>query len=717
MLRYLPLVLVVLLLATSPLHSQDRPAKTFSDTASVVVIEVPVNVVDDGEPIRGLKAENFRVFDGKKEQKLLGFEVIDLEVAKHDRPAAVPTPARRRFLLFFDLAFTPRIEVARSIAGGRELLAGLHPSDVVAIAAYTRSRGASLLLNFSSDRQQAGALLDGLEDLLDGDAPRVSQSPGGDPLKLVVDQGLAISLDVTSNDIAGEELQDLPSGGRGGTGVASSVRADILDSNSRLNIRGNTERARSYFRGFTEALSQFAKATAGLDGRRFFVLFSSGFDDQIFATSQERNRPMVMGASSAHTFMKRAIEDFRQTGWEIHSVDPGRNQGFSSAVSDVSTGGFVAPPSGGPPVAAFDNLVTFARETGGELYRNFGDLGAAMGEVLDRSSVTYMLAFQVENVRNDGVFHPIQVELVGVPGRPRIHHRQGFVAGSPERAGVSKVVSLAERILSDEEQGGLPLRTLMVPLRGDGNLTRLAVLLETSGQALLEGHTGDELDIEAYAYAIDAKGDIQDFLAQQLTLTTSKVGSELGQRGFEFYSDLALPPGNYRLRVLLRHGQTGREVLKTLPFEVKAVAAEQPRLAALLMPSEAGNEPILIREKAGAGAVPYPFVVGEGQEFFPLIEPTLVELKKRKLVLFGYGLRSGDSGLELRLENAAGEVIEGRLKLVSAAPTEPDGLDRVYLTFDPQGLAPGDYRIFASLRDAAGQLQGQTQLRVVLADS
>ena len=157
-------------------------------------------------------------------------------------------------------------------------------------------------------------------------------------------------------------------------------------------------------------------------------------------------------------------------------------------------------------------------------------------------------------------------------------------------------------------------------------------------------------------------------------------------------------------------------MLKTLPFEVKAEAAEQPRLAALLMPSDAGKEPILIREKAGEGAVPYPFVVGEGQEFFPLIEPTLVELKKRNLVLFGYGLRSGNSGLELRLENAAGEAIDGRLKLVSAAPTEPDGLDRLYLTFDPQGLAPGNYRILAGLRDGGGQLQGQTQLRVVLAD-
>lgn len=717
MLRCPPLVLLALLLVGSPLHSQDRPAKTFSDTASVVVIEVPVNVVDDGVPVRGLKAENFRVFDGKKEQKLLGFEVIDLEVAQRDRPAAVPTPARRRFLLFFDLAFTPRIEIGRSIAGGRELLAGLHASDLVAIAAYTRNRGASLLLNFSSDRKQAGALLDGLEDLLDGDAPRVSQSPGGDPLKLVVDQGLAISLDVTSNDIAGEELQDLPSGGRGGGGVASSVRADVLAANSRLNIRGNTERARSYFRGFTEALSQFAKATAGLDGRRFFVLFSSGFDDQIFATALERNRPMAMGASSAQNFMKEAIEDFRQAGWEIHSVDPGRNRGFGSSISDLSVGGYVAPPSGGPTAVAVDNLVTFARETGGELYRNFGDLGAAMEQVLDRSSVTYMLAFQVENVKDDGAFHPIKVELTGVPGRPRIHHRQGFVASPAESSGVAKTVSLADRILSDEEKTGLPLRALLVPLQRDGNLVRLAVLLETGGAALLEGHDGDELGIEAFAYAIDAQGDIQDFLAQQLTLATSKVGPELMKRSFELYSDLALPPGNYRLRVLLRQRQTGREVLKTLPFEVKASPAEQSRLAALLMPSEAGNDPILIREKAGEGAVPYPFVVGEGQEFFPLIEPTLAELKKRNLVLFGYGLRSGGHGLELRLENAAGESIDGRLKLVSAAPTEPDGLDRLYLTFDPQGLAPGAYRIFANLRDAGGQSFDQTELRLTLADS
>src|SRR5258708_15880795 len=53
-------------------------AGAFSESTEVTVVQVPVQVVRGGEPVRGLTAADFEVFDGGKRPKLSGFEVLDL---------------------------------------------------------------------------------------------------------------------------------------------------------------------------------------------------------------------------------------------------------------------------------------------------------------------------------------------------------------------------------------------------------------------------------------------------------------------------------------------------------------------------------------------------------------------------------------------------------------------------------------------------------------
>src|SRR6187401_1400113 len=81
-------------------------AAQFSETADVVVVEVPVQVIGkDGQPVRGLTAADFEVSEGRRKLPVTGFEVLDLEVDQRGA-AEMPTAARRHFLMLFDLSFS-----------------------------------------------------------------------------------------------------------------------------------------------------------------------------------------------------------------------------------------------------------------------------------------------------------------------------------------------------------------------------------------------------------------------------------------------------------------------------------------------------------------------------------------------------------------------------------------------------------------------------------
>src|SRR5688572_31825176 len=69
------------------------PAATYQGTADVGVVEVPVQVVRDGKPVRGLTQADFTVYAAKQKQPLLGFEVVDLSLLAAGSPAAAaPAP-------------------------------------------------------------------------------------------------------------------------------------------------------------------------------------------------------------------------------------------------------------------------------------------------------------------------------------------------------------------------------------------------------------------------------------------------------------------------------------------------------------------------------------------------------------------------------------------------------------------------------------------------
>ncbi|HYN22584.1 MAG TPA: VWA domain-containing protein, partial [Thermoanaerobaculia bacterium] len=372
--RLVLVVLAVLAVLVSPAQAQEK----FSEATDVVVVEVPVQVLRDGEPVRGLTAEDFEVYEGRTKLPVTGFEVLDLSVtaapvAKTEKMVQ-PVSARRHFLLLFDLAFSSPKALAQAQQAARDLTSGLHPVDLVAVASYTPSKGPQLLLGFTSDKAQIANAL-----ALLGKPEMFDRAP--DPLRLVLGSGGGGAGSGSAPASAGggaradDRRESMAAAFEDATG---SYSAFLQNEGNRVN-RINQQKA---IAAMTRAFADLAKTMGGLYGRKYVVYFSEGFDSSVFqgtANIDEQNNMATAstsgqlwnidseqryGSTKTATDLEKMLEEFRRADCVVQTVDIGGLR-----------------ERGGPEsqfVGGRDSLFMIADGTGGELYENFNDLSAAM---------------------------------------------------------------------------------------------------------------------------------------------------------------------------------------------------------------------------------------------------------------------------------------------------------------------------------------------------
>ncbi|MFP5288047.1 MAG: VWA domain-containing protein, partial [Thermoanaerobaculia bacterium] len=513
------------------------------------------------EPVRGLTAADFEIYEGRRKMAITGFEVVDLEApATAARASAVPAAARRHFLLLFDFSFSDPQSVARGREAARDLVLGLHSADLVAVATYHASQGPKLVLGFTSDRRQVDTALESLSD---------QAEEGNDPLRLVLRRSgragperQAASPDTV---MATEGREYAPGSYDPALDVGSHLR-NSLD-------RSDLESQKRAVAALTRSFADLARVVGGVQGRKHVVYLSEGYDSRLLQGTTDPTRQEEMAAASASgeywnvssedrygstksmNDVERMLEEFRRADCVIQAVDVGglRADAANTELGNRRTGGK-------------DSLLQMARGTGGELYENLNDLSSAMDRMLKKTSVTYVLAFQPERLKLDGAYHKIRVELKDGRGA-KVVHRPGFYAPRPfaERNPFERLLEAGSRVMSGEEAGPLGVSVLAAPFRLSGStaadIAYVPVIIEVDGPSLMSGSQAGTLPAEIYVYAFDAAGAIPDYLTQTLGLDLAKVEPVLKQSGLKFFGHLNLLPGDYSLRVLVRNGANGASSL------------------------------------------------------------------------------------------------------------------------------------------------------------
>ncbi|MCM2269698.1 MAG: VWA domain-containing protein, partial [Thermoanaerobaculia bacterium] len=645
----------------------------------------------------GLVAADFEIYDEGARREVTRFDVIDLAPsspeAAGDAPAApAATPIRPRYLLvLFDLTFSNPIAIGRARTAAKEVvLASLHPSDLVAVATYSVELGPRLLVTFTPDRAQVARAIDSLA------FDRSREYRAIDPLRFLVPYSPQLAAEsIVGDSSSGDEVrQEIEQIG----GETAAIQAEMAERESR---RYETTRVSNWTRG----LGELARFLAAMDGRKQVILFSEGFDSRLLVGRSDPNSAEAQG------------ETFNSSVGEIWRVDNDLRYGNTELLSDsnrlvqelrradcvvhaVDIGGLRASGEGRSygRSRGEDGLFYLANESGGQMLAEGNDLASQLREVLSRTESRYLLTFRAENVRTDGAWRRLRVEVAGRRGL-RVAHRSGWYAPRPfpELHPFERDLLAAETIARGLPRDEIAVAVLAAPFRAGAEAAYVPVILEIDGAGLVGG--GDQRRrLNVYAYATTRKGEFRSFFHREVTIDPKSGGAALRRGGLKYYGHLELPPDDYLLRVLVRDGETGRVGAAVVPLLVPDFAIEPPALLPPFFFDPPGRWN-LMRERTASdadGSVVYPFVIA-GEPFVPQAGPRFQAGERPRFCLVGYNLDDETLDVEAVWLRADGES-PATLRVERSA-TGITGYSQWLAELDLVGLAPGVHQLELRLVD------------------
>jgi VWFA-related protein len=348
-----------------------------------------------GEPVLGLAREDFILFDGGREEKILFFAAGQQPA----QPAAVEPPALDTFsnrvdqrggaaagvsVILFD-GLNTRIPDQSYVR--QQILAflrRLQPSDRVAL--YALGRGVHVLQDFTRDSR---ALIDALETY----RGELRQEPA-------------------------ESLPDDLAGVVRFSSWLEELRTNLID-------HYNQDRALRTIR----SLVAIANHVERLPGRKNLIWVSGSFPVWIGRDSVPLPARPVTGTQSFWPEIERAARALNNANLAIYPVDARGLMApveYSPERASISRDATILYGSG------FQTMDILAGRTGGRTFYNNNDLVQALRRAADDARYTATLAYQPSHNEWNGKFREIELQVK----RPdvRLRHRRGYFAQPEEPA-------------------------------------------------------------------------------------------------------------------------------------------------------------------------------------------------------------------------------------------------------------------------------------------
>ena len=510
-----------------------KNAGTIKSVSRLVVVDTIVTD-SSGQPLRGLKAEDFTVVEDGKPQKLALFS----EEEPNTTTSAVHPPLPPN-------VFTNRPEYSNPTGALTViLLDGLNTPTQD--QAYAREQ----LLKYLASQQDSTQRI---AILALGNSLSLLQDFTSDPRILIgalKKSGIQLSA-APQEDLIAEPLPTRTRFTRAGNEIllASRIQAtqqfltpEAFNMGRRIDMT-------------LQAMRLIARALGGYPGRKKLIWISAAF-------------PAVFSHDIANKYgiSDSYIEEIRRTDNLLTDAQV--------AVYPVDARGFVVSPSnniqnwqfapwmgraGGWFYSSQASMQEIAEDTGGRAFMNQNEIHHAIATSVNEGNHYYALAYVPENKKWDGRFRKIKVEVRrnGASVRARRGYYATDIADTRR-----KPQEQHDEILAALAGGTLPATMVVfdarvVPSSGqakvpvDVRVDPRTVLCDSNGG-------GRHCNLEFHVAAFSGKGKRIAHDDQRFDATIPEaVYQKLGGQGLPFHADLELPSGDYLLRFAIRDNATG----------------------------------------------------------------------------------------------------------------------------------------------------------------
>jgi len=614
--RCLGRIAFLILLGTGAASAQVK------ETIDVHLVEVPVTVVDRaGNPVRGLTAANFELFDQGTKRAIGNFEAIDFESEAVRSASPLNPSARRNFILLFDLSFSSPVGRSKAQEAARNFIAkGMGLRDLAAVATIDVDRGFRMVTSLTTDRNLLGSAIAN---------PRTFVS--SDPLR------------IAGTDVF--QLQPTDNVSRADVNAVDDFAADIARGEKKLNDQYNRSRIERQLR----LLSDLGRTLRVLPGRKQIILFSEGFDPRLVRGRDARSgtdeqddvsqttsgnvwrvdTDARYGSSMTMTLLDEMARSLRSSDVVLHAVD----------IQGVR----VQNDENGSRINSNDALHLLSRPTGGEVFKNSNDVNADLEKMLRAQNVVYVLGFRAP-ASNSGKFHELKVRVTGVTG-VRVFHRAGYYDSGAESA-LERSLSNAEIVLNDIVQNDIHVAALAAAFPAKDGSAQVPMVIDIGAPGLLHDAKANDVVAEVYVYAFDDQGVVRDRTYQRMTINSARMA---GHNGIKYFPTLTLPPGKYALKTLVRVAGTERKGFVRTDIEVPSTND------VALLPPMFVDDPAawIVVRGASHDAAPYPFHIN-GEPFMPSASAGVSNGHSRRVALFVFNVEPDELAWDASAFDAVG---------------------------------------------------------------
>jgi VWFA-related protein len=570
------LLTVVFLCAPLPSQQSDY---TFRSESDLVLVNVTVRD-KSGKFVPGLKPENFTILEDNKPQKIVSFDVENVDnvpatdVAQtKPLPDAVsgqmnPTPSaigaaaqfkdRRLIVLFFDLSAMEPDEIDHAVTSAEHYLdAQMAPADLVSIV----SLGSSLLVNqdFTTDR---ALLKKQLDEFSTGSGQGFEEGTTG-------------------------TTEGTPDTGQPFT--ADDTEYNIFNTDRRL-----------------EALRSVAEKLAYVQQKKSLIYFSSGMD----RTGIE-NQSELRAAVNAAVRSNLAIYTMDMRGLQA-LVAGGEAQNASlrgvSAYSGQSTLNAL-----NSNFTTQETLVTLASDTGGRAFLDSNDFSKIFTGVQQDTSTYYLLGYHSTNQARDGRYRRIVVKN-SIPG-VKVDYRRGYYAPADYQHATKddKERQLEEELASELPATDLPLYLGVSYFRLEGNKFFVPISLVVPGSQIpfVRSSDRDKATLDVIGMVLDNARHPLNRIRDTVKLAVS-TSTEVQKKNVQYDTGMSLLSGKYHLKFVVRENQTGRMGSFETDIEVPELKAQPLKMSSVVL----ANQTQTVRVKKSGDLNP---LVHDGSEIIPNI--------------------------------------------------------------------------------------------------